>query len=80
MKKKCALCGHFVGGGGDRHARFTCQPPRGDRGGRRERARLRKKAAQNAAGVDPLGVQRGAPVAGVGGAKAAYARKKVAAV
>ncbi len=77
MKKFCALeCGHLVGGGGDRHGKFSCPPHRGDRGGRHERARARQKTAQNATGVDPLGVTRGIAVAGVGGGKAKSHRQK----
>ena len=57
MKKKCVLgCGHLVGGGGDRHAKFACPPP--FKGGKSERRRQRRiewrRKAREAEGVQSI--------------------------
>jgi predicted RNA-binding Zn-ribbon protein involved in translation (DUF1610 family) len=62
--KKCILCGHAVAHG-DRHSKFACPPKAGKHGvhAARKRARLRN--------TDPLGIQRGMPIAGTGVPKGA---------
>lgn len=62
MKKRCALCGHFVGGGGDRHAAGSCPPIKRGKGSERARHRraLKRKAKQ--ATSSP---KRGVTVAGI---------------
>ncbi len=77
MKKKCELgCGHLVGGGGDRHAKFACPPP--FKGGASERQRRRRLEARRKARDGADVPSRGVAVAGVGGAKAKRHRTKKA--
>ena len=60
MKKKCVLCGHMVGGGGDRHAKGHCPPPKkSSETERARRQRLRKKRVKG----NSL-TKRGVPVGG----------------
>ena len=75
-KKWCAHeCGHLVGGGGDRHRKLGCPPPRGERGEHRRAKRLRKERARRddrkLRGFD----QRGAPIAGTGKVSASSKKK-----
>jgi hypothetical protein len=65
MLKICELgCGHFVGGGGNRHAIGHCPPEEKPGDNRRARRRAKRRP------VSTIKVGRGAPVPGTGSVSA----------